>query len=47
MEPQLGMTSTPYCYGESEPGYKEDDHHIDRVEVEEKDIWLLLLSMLS
>ena len=31
------MISTPYCYGESKLSNNEDDHHIDRVEVKEKD----------
>ena len=31
MEPQLSMTSTPYCYGESKPSDDEDKRHIDKV----------------
>jgi hypothetical protein len=31
MKPQLSMTSTPYCYGESKPNDDEDKRHIDKV----------------
>jgi hypothetical protein len=31
------MTSASYFYGESKPSDNEDDHHIDRVDVEEED----------
>ena len=37
LEPQLGMTSILYCYGESKPRDEENDCHIVRVEVKEKD----------
>ena len=37
MEPRLGMTYASYFYGESKPSDNEDDHHIDRVDVEEED----------
>jgi hypothetical protein len=33
----LGITSAPYCYGESKPSDDENDYHIDRIEVEEED----------
>jgi hypothetical protein len=31
------MTFASYSYRESEPSVDEDDHHIDRVEIEEED----------
>jgi len=31
IEPLLGMTFAPYCYGGSEPSNNEDEHHINRV----------------
>jgi len=31
IKPQLRMTSTPYCYGESKPNDDEDKYHIDKV----------------
>jgi hypothetical protein len=37
MEPLLGMTSTTYCYGQSEPSDDENEHHIDRVVVDGED----------
>jgi hypothetical protein len=37
MEPLLGMTSTTYYYGWSEPSDDEDEHHIDRVVVDRED----------
>ena len=33
----MGMTLALYCHGESKPSDDKDDHHIDRVKVEEKD----------
>jgi hypothetical protein len=38
IELQLGMTSTSYCYGKYESSDDEDDHHINRVGVEEEDV---------
>lgn len=38
IEPQLGMISTSYCYGKYESSDDEDDHHINRVGVEEEDV---------
>jgi hypothetical protein len=38
IEPQLGITSTSYCYGKYESSDDEDDHHINRVGVEEEDV---------
>jgi len=32
------MTSTSYCYGKYESSDDEDDHHINRVGVEEEDV---------
>jgi len=37
MKLYLSMTSTPYCYGESNLSNNEDNYYIDRVEVKEKD----------
>lgn len=37
MEPQSDMTSAPNCYGESKQSENKDDHHINRVEIEEED----------
>jgi len=37
VEPRLGMISTSYFYEESKPSDNENDHHIDRVDVEEED----------
>ena len=37
MEPQLNMTSAPYCHGESKPSDDKDDRHIDKVKIEEED----------
>lgn len=31
------MTSILYCYRESKPSDDEDDHHINRVDIEEED----------
>jgi hypothetical protein len=31
------MKSIPYCYEEFKPSNKNDDRHINRVEVEDKD----------
>jgi hypothetical protein len=37
IEPWLSITSTLYCYEEYKPIDGEDDRHINRIEVEEKD----------
>lgn len=37
MKPHMGMTLALYCHGESRPSDDKNDHHIDRVKVEEKD----------
>jgi tryptophanyl-tRNA synthetase len=37
MKPQLDMMFALYCHGGSKPSKKKDDHHIDSIEVENKD----------
>jgi len=47
MEPRLSMTSASYYYGESELSDDENEHHINRVMVDEKDEDAELLDLVN